>query len=163
MVQGHCLPSTSFESCLVLEAAQGSNHADSCLCKSLDWMGKTRQDKKITSFQPAWLIRCSTPHQGQLSAIFSCLGLGPSWPNKLEIVGPGRPTQASKGFAPGADLPQTLPPGDGKLPGCSIRGVAHRLTIMDIQSLVRVLAACSSPDEQHRTAAAEALKQVRTL
>ena len=23
---------------------------------------KTRQDKKITSFQPAWLIRCSTPH-----------------------------------------------------------------------------------------------------
>ena len=20
------------------------------------------QDKKITSFQPAWLIRCSTPH-----------------------------------------------------------------------------------------------------
>ena len=21
-----------------------------------------RQDKKITSFQPAWLIRCSTPH-----------------------------------------------------------------------------------------------------
>ena len=22
----------------------------------------TNQDKKITSFQPAWLIRCSTPH-----------------------------------------------------------------------------------------------------
>ena len=22
----------------------------------------SRQDKKITSFQPAWLIRCSTPH-----------------------------------------------------------------------------------------------------
>ena len=28
----------------------------------------TRQDKKITSFQPAWLIRCSTQHQGQLPA-----------------------------------------------------------------------------------------------
>ena len=36
---------------------------------------RTRQDKKITSFQPAWLIRCSTPHQGQPSAIFSCLHL----------------------------------------------------------------------------------------
>ena len=35
----------------------------------------TRQDKKITSFQPAWLIRCSTPHQGQPSAFFSCLHL----------------------------------------------------------------------------------------
>ena len=35
----------------------------------------TRQDKKITSFQPAWLIRCSTPHRGQPSAIFSCLHL----------------------------------------------------------------------------------------
>ena len=38
-----------------------------------DW-DKT-QDKKITSFQPAWLIRCSTPHQGQPSAILSCLHL----------------------------------------------------------------------------------------
>ena len=24
--------------------------------------GEIFQDKKITSFQPAWLIRCSTPH-----------------------------------------------------------------------------------------------------
>ena len=30
---------------------------------------KTRQDMKITSFQPAW-IRCSTPQWGQPSAIF---------------------------------------------------------------------------------------------
>ena len=34
---------------------------------------------------------------------------------------------------------------------------------MDIQQLVVVLSACSSPDEQHRTAAADALKQVRRL
>ena len=34
---------------------------------------ETRQDKQITSFQPSWLSRCSTPRQGQPSAIVSCL------------------------------------------------------------------------------------------
>ena len=33
----------------------------------------SRQHKKLTSFQPAWLITCSTPHQP--SAIFPCLHL----------------------------------------------------------------------------------------
>ena len=32
------------------------------------WRGDRRQDKKITSFQPAWVVRCSTQHQGQLPA-----------------------------------------------------------------------------------------------
>ena len=40
---------------------------------------KTKQDNKVTSFQPAWLIRCATPHQGQASAIFPGLcGTSPS-------------------------------------------------------------------------------------
>ena len=35
----------------------------------------TRQEKKITSFQPAWLFRCSIQHQGQFPASSSRLHL----------------------------------------------------------------------------------------
>ena len=34
---------------------------------------QARQDKEITSFQPAWLIECSTQHQGQFPASSSRL------------------------------------------------------------------------------------------
>ena len=34
-----------------------------------------RQDKKVILFQPAWLIRCSTQHQGQFPASSSRLHL----------------------------------------------------------------------------------------
>ena len=61
---------------LSLSAEEGTeqHHHQSDKSQALG-QDKTRQDKKVTSFQPAWLIRCSTPHQGQPSAIFSCLHL----------------------------------------------------------------------------------------
>ena len=64
------------EACLLQCTSIGA-HQDCCLTAGGPiHCNKTRQeDKKITSFQPAWLIRCSTPHRGQPSAIFSCLHL----------------------------------------------------------------------------------------